>query len=290
LTSDDASSASQVFEYDAQTQAMVHVSVGEHGYNDNGLAFLEFPGSPYFEGNSVEEGGTLQDQFFSDSNDAVLARKTEAEATFSPSSYVDHLSVSQDGSYVFFTSPIALAPHALNRALLGVTSITGTPQAEFAQNVYEYHDGDVSLISDGQDNSSHGGVSQVHLLTTDLSGRDVFFETVDPLVLQDTDSNKDVYDARIGGGFANPTAPQECEGDGCQGGLSPAPVLLSPGSEFQAGGGNLAPAPKVTTKAKVVAKKKPKAKKPKAKKKKKKKTAAKRASTRDKHLKRSAHR
>ena len=36
LTPDDTSTAPQVFEYDAQTGALVRVSIGQDGYNDNG--------------------------------------------------------------------------------------------------------------------------------------------------------------------------------------------------------------------------------------------------------------
>ncbi len=69
------------------------------------------------------------------------------------------------------------------------------------------------------------------------SGEDIFFRTADQLVPQDVDTEADLYDARIGGGFPAPASLlPSCSGDACQGELSPAPVLLSPGSEFQAGG------------------------------------------------------
>ena len=73
------------------------------------------------------------------------------------------------------------------------------------------------------------------------SGADVFFQTFDRLVPKDTDSQEDTYDARVDGGFAEPPPPPACQADACQGSLSGAPVLLSPGSEFQAGGENVTP-------------------------------------------------
>jgi Tol biopolymer transport system component len=161
-------------------------------------------------------------------------------------------SVSADGSYVFFESYAALTPQAL----------------EGFNNVYEYHDGQVSLISDGQDIatvSRRTVESVVELIGTDASGDDVFFTTADRLVGQDTDDNVDVYDARIDGGFPAPAVPPPCEGEGCQGKLGAAPTLLSPGSEFQAGGSPpLASSPAAQ----------PSAKKSKPKKKKKKRKAA----------------
>lgn len=151
--------------------------------------------------------------------------------------------MSADGSYVFFESSIGLTPQAIDHRVIG--EFNGFPS--YATNIYEYHDGNVYLISDGHDTSER----VVKLAGTDASGADVFFTTVDRLVPQDGDSNLDIYDARIGGGFPAPPAPVECVSDGCQGSLSAVPVLLSPGSEFQAGGNPpLAPAkPRVKPKS-----------------------------------------
>jgi hypothetical protein len=204
LTSDDTSTGQQLFEYDSQSRSLIRVSIGEHGYND--------------DGNTSEAAQIPR-------NDATVNEK------FSPSLYSETLPVSANGEYVFFSSSDALTPEAING---------------LANNVYEYHAGNVYLISDGQDLTKHAGGSQVHFLSTDLSGRDVFFETTDQLVPQDTDSNKDIYDARIDGGFPSPAPTVPCNADACQGPLSPAPVLLSPGSEFQEGGN---PTTKATTPA-----------------------------------------
>ena len=196
LTPEDTSATRQVFEYDAQTGALVRVSIGQGGYNHNGNSPANFA--------SIVHPGY--------------------GGVYRSSAYWGQLSVSADGSYVFFESSAALTPQAL----------------EGFKNVYEYHSGQVSLISDGRDITLIGAVgrltSAVKFLGTDASGADVFFTTGDQLVGQDTDSNMDIYDARIGGGFPAPAVPPSCEGEGCQGPLSAAPTLLSPGSEFQAGG------------------------------------------------------
>ena len=192
LTPDDTSTVRQLFEYDAQTGALVRVSIGQDGYDDNG--------------NSPANFVTIQSPFY---------------GFFDQTRYWSYLSVSADGSYVFFESSAALTPNAL----------------EGFKNVYEYHDGQVSLISDGQDITRFffTGESIVKFLGTDASGKDVFFMTADRLVGQDTDTSVDIYDARIDGGFPGPAAPAACVGEGCQGALRGAPTLLSPGSEFQAG-------------------------------------------------------
>jgi hypothetical protein len=239
LTPDDTSSGvSQIFEYDAQTGTLVRVSIGEDGYDNNGNA------SPVY----TVPGST------------------------NPNYIVDNAqvpSVSADGSYVFFQSTVGLTPQAANLKVInafGEEMVVGSGQVteyhEYEMNVYEYHDGRVSLISDGHDlgyiPTYHlQEQSVVELLGTDESGGDVFFTTSDPLVGQDTDTDVDVYDARIDGGFPAPSAPVACEGEGCLGQLSGAPTLLSPGSEFQAGGNPplAASAPTLKPKAKTKARK-----------------------------------
>jgi hypothetical protein len=235
LTPDDTSTTRQLFEYDAQTGALVRVSVGEDGYNHDGNTPTNLVTivHPNYEGKSYE-----------------------------PAGYWSHLSVSADGQYVFFESPAALTPQAIE----GFESFSDGKLEGF-ENVYEYHAGQVSLISDGQDIATNVvGESVVRLLGTDASGDDVFFTTADRLVGQDGDTSVDIYDARVDGGFPGPSLPVPCEGEGCQGSLSAAPTLLSPGSEFQAGGNPplagepLAPAAKAKAKGRKAKKKAKKAK------------------------------
>ncbi len=209
----------QIFEYDAQTGGLVRVSIGASGFNNNGNAappIYRYPGRTFPE-NILD------------------------------SAHITRWSVSADGSYVVFESAVGLTPQSLDRKIvadeyflcsfeLGVHCAEEELRPIYANNIYEYHDGQVSLISDGQELSTNGSTSTLALYGTDESGDDVFFDTAEPLVGQDTDTDVDLYDARIGGGFPAPAVPQPCAGESCQGALSGAPTLLSPGSEFQAGG------------------------------------------------------
>jgi hypothetical protein len=129
----------------------------------------------------------------------------------------------------------------------------------YAQNVYEYHEGHVSLISDGHDLSvanspcplaepTHGSASC--LLGSDASGHNVFFESTDRLVPQDTDTQVDIYDARICEPEAgNPciTEPPPplppCGGEQCHGIPEPTPSLLAPGTATFNGEGNVPSSP-----------------------------------------------
>jgi NHL repeat-containing protein len=102
-----------------------------------------------------------------------------------------------------------------------------------AIDVYEWEDGDLDgegvlrLVSSGR------GASDSKFLDASASGRDVFFTARDRLVGIDNDNQVDLYNARVGGGFAaqNPSpAPPPCTGDDCQGARSGAPFLPGVGS------------------------------------------------------------
>jgi hypothetical protein len=125
--------------------------------------------------------------------------------------------VSEDGSRVVFETAEPLSPAATNGKV----------------NIYEWHEGSVSLVSSGtsEENDSWATIT--------ASGRDIFFTTSQGLVAQDTDGRADLYDARLGEGFAAvPAERQRCSGDTCQGPLTDPAPLLVPGSVSQAPGGN----------------------------------------------------
>lgn len=214
LTSDDVSEngAAQIFRYSAENGQLLRISIGEAGFNDNGNA-----------------GGV--------SLCAGQPSSCTADASLAPVPFQRRdPTMSHDGAYVFFQSPAALAPGALDFAEL--KKVEGKPI--YGQNVYEYHDGHVYLISDGEDLAA--GHGEGPLIGTDARGSNVFFKTFDPLVPSDTDGGQlDIYDARIGGGFPPPVAPVPCEGDACRGAASATPQGPAPGSSSFEGPGNLRP-------------------------------------------------
>ncbi len=110
--------------------------------------------------------------------------------------------VTADGSTVIFETDEAL-------------SLTDTNPGT---DVYEWHDGQVSLISGA-------GGGRAPWITP--SGRDIFFLTSQPLTGADGDSIGDVYDARVGGGF-DFGQPSPCSGDECRGPSSTPPNLPQP--------------------------------------------------------------
>jgi streptogramin lyase len=198
LTSDDTSTAAQAFRYDAITDQLIRISVGQNGSNQ--------------DGNTTADAATLASDRGVSGTPNALPR-----------------SVSENGAYVVFQSSAALTPQVRG----GIN------------NVYEWHEGDVSLISDGTDTSEHAG-----LIGMDASGENIFFVTADKLVGQDTDEDYDVYDTRIDGGFPAPMLAPSCTGEACQSAL-PSPFLPpTPGSTVTPAIGNLAPATKGTLKPK----------------------------------------
>jgi hypothetical protein len=198
LTGDDISTAPQVFRYDAQTGQLARVSIGRNGFNDNGNTSALAAAMPF------------QDL-------THLARSD--------------LAMSNDGAHIAFTSANGLTPTALNAHR---TDTAGT----LAQNVYDYHNGNVQLISDGQDATTTSGSSSVVLLGVSASGGDIFFQTANRLAPQDADTQLDFYTARSGGGFPGPPdLSTACSGDGCQGPFSGTPADQASGSSTFVGAG-----------------------------------------------------
>lgn len=121
--------------------------------------------------------------------------------------------------------------------------------------------GCVSLISNGR------GAFDANFLAMDSSGDNVFFTTRNQLLPPDVDQLLDVYDARAGGGVAEPEPPNVCQGEGCQPPSPPSPLDPTSSSTSVEGPGN-------ATKTKQSNKKKNNSKKKKKQKKKSKKKPA----------------
>lgn len=152
--------------------------------------------------------------------DVYTAKHDPAFPMFRMSNELHH-PMSDDGSRVFFGTKDALVPQDTNGL----------------EDVYEWHDGTVSLISTGT------GTKPATLIGASRDGYDVFFDTSGALVGWDTDGATDYYDARIGGGFtAPPPPPAPCEEGTCpgQGTSAPAPSPAGSASHHQ-GAGNPTP-------------------------------------------------
>lgn len=213
LTAGDASGEPQIFEYDAATEELVRVSIGQAGY----------------------AGGTAN----ANTSGAAITSQ-QYWGNLNPAAATTELAVSADGSTVLFSSAGALTAQAEAAAEAGATSVYEYRSTEKISN------GNVYLISDGVN------TLPAEALGLDASAHDAFFETVDPLVPQDVDTQIDVYDARAGGGFPAPPPPLACQGEECQSAVPAQPSFGAAASASVPGGGNLPllpapppPAPKV---------------------------------------------
>jgi hypothetical protein len=136
-----------------------------------------------------------------------------ANGAYAPTAVLD------DGTRIFET-PTALVAADVNRK----------------RDVYEWKDGRVRLLSTGVDRND------ALYLDSSADGTDVYFATFGRLVAQDTDSARDIYSVRVGGGLAEQNAvrspSKECTLDACQG--SPAGPATPPvtGSLSFTGDGN----------------------------------------------------
>ena len=114
-------------------------------------------------------------------------------------------------------------------------------------DVYEYEDGQLHLISPGT--SAKPSV----FLDASENGGDVFFLTRLQLLPGATNEEAlSIYDARVDGGFAEPSAPPPCvTADSCRAPVSPQPTIFgAPTSSTFSGVGNLAPPAAVKSRAK----------------------------------------
>ena len=126
-----------------------------------------------------------------------------------------------DAGQVFFETREALVPSDTNGQL----------------DVYEYEGGHVHLISSGTSSF------ESNLEDVSESGDDVFFRSNQQLVPQDNQEGQIViYDARVAGGFAEPSSPPPCTtADACRTAVSPQPSIYgAPASQTFSGVGNLA--------------------------------------------------
>jgi len=173
--------------------------------------------SPALRRVSIGEGGFNEDGN-TDRFDAVMpAPDYEGSHWYEPQPHA----LDRSGEEVVFQSEDPLAPGS-------GTAQGGTPK------FYEYSREHIYVIYAGADTRSR-------LDGIDATGQDIFFQTSEPLLAGDTDTQTDIYDARVGGG-ASRTSVATCAGEAClSSDLASAPPLLAvPGSTLGSSEGNFA--------------------------------------------------
>ncbi len=162
---------------------------------------------------------------------------------------VDDRGMSADGDRVFFQTAAPLVPQVTNTNSPPIWGPNHEHQIPQGQNVYEWENGVVYLISTGRSSLNS------YFLDNSENGNDLFFATAEGLVPGDVDGAYDVYDARVPRPGDNPPpAAVPCEGAVCQGPPSVQPPLAAPSSATFFGLGNIPPEPAVSAAAKPKAK------------------------------------
>jgi Tol biopolymer transport system component len=206
----DTSGAQQVYRYDFNTGNIIRASLGHEGFANNG-------NTPGFSADIGSASGAAEGALptVNDTNRAI----------------------SENGETIAFTSAAQLqSTDVVAGANKGCPALgKNSSSSEAGCNIYEWHNGAVSMISDGQDPNGaiYAGMS--------ASGSDIFFQTRTQLTGQDTDSFGDIYDARVNGGFPAPTPEPSCSGEACQGAPSGPPAFGLSGTATSTAGGNLTP-------------------------------------------------
>lgn len=132
--------------------------------------------------------------------------------------------VSEDGESIVFRTAEALIPGDANDVV----------------DSYLWRDGQFYRLPGTNDpegtKNPEAGLRDTPVLSHD--GDEVAFQSTAQLLPTDIDSTKDVYVARVEGGFKFPDSPFVCAGEGCQAPFASQPATESPTSEA-AGLGNL---------------------------------------------------
>jgi hypothetical protein len=141
--------------------------------------------------------------------------------------------LTEDGSSIFFNSNDALIPRDTNGAPdVYQWQVAGSGDCdEEDADYFPSNGGCVHLISSGE------SPSESEFWEASPDGSNVFFTTASSLLPQDPGSI-DLYDARVEGGFPQPSEPAACEGEACQ---SPpgVPNASTPSSTAFEGEGNV---------------------------------------------------
>ena len=132
--------------------------------------------------------------------------------------------LSDDGSRFFFESFDAISPGDENgKRDIYEFELPGSGTCTDQSPAFDPRSGGCHyLISGGK------STDETYLVDASADGRDVFFSTRSELAGWDPNTNYDVYDAREGGGFPEPSVRPDCVGEACKPPASDPPAFTAP--------------------------------------------------------------
>lgn len=178
---------------------------------------------------TVAQGGAMKVYLYDTATKAVVCASCRADGAESTGNIsVPDDSVGQSGRHrVNFVTESGQVFFSSTQSLVDVDT-------NGVRDVYGYVPGEgPRLISAGTSplDSLFAGVTD--------DGVEAAFVTASSLTWEDTDAgSRDLYVARVGGGFEQPGDPDACTGDACQAPTPPAPAAAAPGSAAVIGVGS----------------------------------------------------
>jgi hypothetical protein len=235
----------------------INVSGGQLKANSDGSVLLFNSQSPALNplGDGTDNGGTSQLYRYDDRDRSLVCISCPYDGS-APRGPASGSSLDEDGNILAFLTPTALLPADQNTARAGQFTEAG-------QDIYEWRDGRLLLVTDGLSNWTESGTPILGAVSP--SGRDIFFSAYAQYTPDALDAYRRVYDARLGGGFEYPKPPPPCPLEVCQGTPKGAPEEPPPGTGAFVGPGNVARTPARCAKGKARRKGRCVAKKPKRK-------------------------
>ncbi len=196
------------------------------------LAFLSIESPTGFDNHDAADPSLRNPQIYLYDADSGQLRCVSCPASGPP--HDRFLTISSGGQYGSSSNPKWRLSSVTDdgRVFFDTTEALAATDVNGVADVYQYHEGQVRLISGG----SHAGASR--FLDASADGANVFFQTPQSLLASDEDSdNASLYSARIGGGFAEPAAePPPCTGESCRSAAAPAPAPPVAGTTTYRGG------------------------------------------------------
>jgi Tol biopolymer transport system component len=196
-----------------------------------------------------DSGGASEAYVYDADSDATvcISCRSDGRPSLAPAGFLPLTSAKTPGNDPLY-APVTLADDAGQARVFFYSHDKLTAGAgEGERNLYEWEHGQVFLLATEPAGLGQVGVAAQNAIPfagASADGRDVYFATSQALNWEHTDGQRAVYDARVGGGFAEPPSSPSCDPNvegACQG---PSPASLqapAPGTSTFTGTGNPSP-------------------------------------------------